>query len=111
MEAKRNFSTLFIIAHPFLERSRANRAVLEAVSRVAGVTVRNLYDLYPYFHIDVEEEQRQMMAHDLVVIQHPFFWFSMPALLKLWIDDVWLYGWAYGPEGDKLKGKKFWLSI
>jgi glutathione-regulated potassium-efflux system ancillary protein KefG len=111
MEAKRTFSTLFVIAHPFLERSRANRAVLEAVSGVAGVTTRNLYDLYPYFHIDVEEEQRQMMAHDLVVIQHPFFWFSMPALLKLWIDDVWLYGWAYGPDGDKLKGKKFWLSI
>jgi glutathione-regulated potassium-efflux system ancillary protein KefG len=104
-------SALFIIAHPFLERSRANRAVLEAVHGLDGVTIRNLYDLYPYFHIDVEEEQRQMIDHDLVVIQHPFFWYSMPALLKLWLDDVWLYGWAYGPDGNKLKDKKFWLSI
>jgi putative NADPH-quinone reductase len=102
---------MFLIAHPYLERSRANRAVLEAVRDVPGVRVRNLYDLYPYFHIDVEEEQRQMLEHDLIVVQHPFVWYNMPALLKLWLDEVWYYGFSYGPGGDKLKGKKFLLSI
>src|SRR4051794_39300314 len=111
METTSKFSTLFVIAHPFLERSRANRAVALAVDNVPGLRMRNLYDLYPYFHIDVEEEQKQMMAHDLIVIQHPMYWYSMPALLKQWLDEVWQCGWAYGPEGDKLKDKNFLLSV
>lgn len=111
MEPNTESSILFIVAHPYLERSRANRAVLGAVHDIPGLNVRNIYDLYPYFHIDVEEEQKHLLAHDLIVIQHPFYWYSMPALLKLWLDEVWLCGWAYGPEGDKLRGKKFLLSI
>ena len=104
-------STLFIVAHPYLERSRANRAVTEAVMDVQGVTVRRLYDLYPYFNINVNVEQKLLEENDLIVVQHPFYWYSMPALLKQWLDEVWLSGWAYGPGGDKLRGKKFLLSL
>ena len=33
----------------------------------------------------------------------------MPALQKLWIDEVLRFGWAYGPGGDALLGKDLWL--
>jgi glutathione-regulated potassium-efflux system ancillary protein KefF len=33
----------------------------------------------------------------------------MPALLKLWMDEVLSYGWAYGPGGTALQGKDLWL--
>jgi glutathione-regulated potassium-efflux system ancillary protein KefF len=33
----------------------------------------------------------------------------MPALLKLWLDEVLSYGWAYGPGGTALQGKDMWL--
>lgn len=55
--------------------------------------------------IDVRREQALLLAHDIVVLQHPFYWYSVPALLKEWIDLVLEHGWAYGPSGDRLAGK------
>jgi glutathione-regulated potassium-efflux system ancillary protein KefG len=102
---------LFIVAHPYLEKSRANKSVVRALEGIDGVTMHNLYDRYPYFHIDVPYEKQLLLSHEIIVVQHPMYWYSMPALLKLWLDDVFESGWAYGPGGDKLKGKKLMVSI
>lgn len=102
---------LFLAAHPYLEKSRANRAVVRAVTGMEGVTLHVLYERYPYFHVDVAYEKELLLSHELVVLQHPMYWYSMPALLKLWLDDVFESGWAYGPGGDKLKGKKLMVSL
>ncbi|WP_121498846.1 NAD(P)H-dependent oxidoreductase [Pseudomonas aeruginosa] len=48
---------------------------------------------------DVEEEQRKLMAADAVILLFPLWWFSMPAILKGWIDRVWAFGLAYGYQG------------
>jgi glutathione-regulated potassium-efflux system ancillary protein KefF len=45
----------------------------------------------------------------LLVWQQPIHWYSMPPLLKLWLDDVLAFGWAYGPGGTALRGKDLWL--
>ncbi len=45
------------------------------------------------------------------MLQFPLYWYSIPALLKKWIDDVFSYNFAYGSKGDKLKGKDFLLSF
>lgn len=104
-------SLLLIFAHPALEKSRVNRRLLAGVSDLPGVTVRDLYELYPDFQIDVAEEQAQLARHDIVVLQHPFYWYSAPALLKEWVDLVWEYGYAYGPEGKALHGKALLNAI
>ncbi|MCP6524857.1 NAD(P)H-dependent oxidoreductase, partial [Klebsiella pneumoniae] len=39
------------------------------------------------------------------------FWFNMPAILKLWFDEVFTYQFAYGSQGDKLKDKKVIISM
>jgi glutathione-regulated potassium-efflux system ancillary protein KefG len=44
------------------------------------------------------------------VVQHPFYWYSTPALVKQWEDLVLEHGWAYGSQGKKLAGKR-WLSV
>jgi putative NADPH-quinone reductase len=102
---------LFIVAHPFLRESRSNRAVVEAVSDLPGLTLHPLYDLYPYFHIDARHEMEILLAHDMIVVQHPFYWYSMPALMRHWVGEVFQPGWAYGAGGDKLKGKEFLVSL
>ncbi len=94
-----------IYAHPYAEQSLANRELLAAVDDLPFVTRRSLYDLYPDFDIDVEAEQHALAAADLIVLQHPVYWYSTPALLKLWIDDVLALGWAYGEGGTALVGK------
>lgn len=103
---------LVLAAHPDLGRSHATRAVLNALRAApaaARVELRDLYRLYPDFHIHVDAEQRALASARLVVMLHPIYWYSMPALQKLWLDEVLRLGWAYGPGGTALQGKDFWL--
>jgi glutathione-regulated potassium-efflux system ancillary protein KefG len=96
---------LVLFAHPVLERSRVNRHLADAASAVDGVTLHDLYEAYPSGDVDVEREQSLLLEHDVVVWQHPFYWYSVPALLKEWADLVLEHGWAYGAGGDKLRHK------
>ena len=97
--------TLILFAHPALEKSRVNRRLAAAVRSLEGVTFHDLYEEYPDFDVDVRREQELLVRHDLLVLQHPFFWYSIPPLLKQWIDLVLEHGWAYGSEGTALAGK------
>ncbi len=94
-----------VLAHPYPDRSRANRLLARAVDDLPGVVLRSLYDLYPDFAIDADAERTALAASDVVVWQHPILWYTAPALLKLWFEQVLTDGWAYGPGGDALRGK------
>jgi glutathione-regulated potassium-efflux system ancillary protein KefF len=94
-----------VFAHPYPHRSRANRSLLHALHDLPGLEVRSLYDLYPDFAIDVEAEQKALLAARIVVWQHPLYWYSVPPLLKLWFDKVLSYGFAFGEEKQALRGK------
>ncbi|MDO5288192.1 MAG: NAD(P)H-dependent oxidoreductase [Pseudomonadota bacterium] len=48
---------------------------------------------------DVEQEQRKILAADAVILLFPLWWFSMPAIMKGWIERVWAFGLAYGYQG------------
>ena len=97
---------LVLFAHPSLHRSRVNRVLIEAVTGLPGVTVRDLYELYPDQDIDVSAEQALVAEHDVLVFHHPFYWYSVPPLLKAWIDLVFAHGWAYGRGSGALRGKR-----
>ncbi|MGW2628807.1 NAD(P)H-dependent oxidoreductase [Streptomyces chattanoogensis] len=98
-------STLIVLAHPDLAASRTNAALTDAVRTEPGVTVHDLYAAYPDFRIDVAREQRLLLAHDRIVLQFPFYWYSAPPLLKAWLDEVLAYDFAYGSQGSALHGK------
>jgi glutathione-regulated potassium-efflux system ancillary protein KefG len=100
---------LVLFAHPSYRTSRLNKAMIAAARAVDGVTVHDLYETYPDFAIDVEREQGLLVDHDAVVLQHPFFWYSAPSIVKEWQDLVLEHGWAYGQSGRKLEGK-LWLQ-
>jgi glutathione-regulated potassium-efflux system ancillary protein KefG len=98
---------LVLFAHPALEKSRVNRVLIEGLARKEGITFHDLYEAYPDLDIDIKHEQELLSAHDVIVFHHPFYWYSAPAILKEWMDLVLEHGWAYGSEGNALKGKWF----
>jgi glutathione-regulated potassium-efflux system ancillary protein KefG len=102
---------LVLFAHPAFHRSRVNRVLVEAVKAMEGITFHDLYDAYPDFGIDVPSEQELLVAHDVVVFHHPFFWYSTPAILKEWQDLVLQHNWAYGHRGTALRGKTLFNVI
>ncbi|WHS58176.1 glutathione-regulated potassium-efflux system oxidoreductase KefF [Pseudomonas sp. G2-4] len=102
---------LIVYAHPYPDQSRVNQQMLKRASSHPDVVVRSLYDLYPDFDIDVEAEQRAVEQARLVVLQHPMYWYSMPPLLKLWIDKVFTHGWAYGRGTTALKDKSLLWAV
>ena len=102
---------LILFAHPALQKSRVNRQLISRVRDLEGITFHDLYETYPDFHIHVGKEQALLQENDIIVFQHPLFWFSMPALLKEWQDLVLQHKWAYGKEGVALKRKKLLSAV
>lgn len=98
---------LVIFTHPNYDNSIANRALREAITSLSHVTIHDLYTHYSDFFIHVKQEQKLVEQHDVIVFQHPFYWYHAPALLKEWLDMVLEHGWAYGEGGTKLHGK-YW---
>ena len=106
-----NKDIYLLAAHPAWRESRVNRPMMQAAQTVPRVRVQDLYSSYPDYVIDVAGEQAAIEKAQLIVLLHPIHWYSMPALQKLWVDEVLTYGWAYGEAGDKLKGKDLWLVV
>jgi glutathione-regulated potassium-efflux system ancillary protein KefG len=102
---------LVLFAHPRLSASIAQRKLLETAHGIMNVTVHDLYAAYPDMLIDRKREQDLVLSHDLIIFQHPFYWYSSPAIIKEWLDIVLDFGWAYGPGGDKLHGKYMMSAI
>lgn len=115
--------TLVIIAHPDLAgSSRINRRwAAELAAHPDEFAVRDLYALYPTEHLsaaDIAAERAALSAAETVVLQFPIYWYSAPALLRTWTDDVYGDGWAYGGEvaepgqpGRALAGKTFACAV
>lgn len=60
---------------------------------------------------DVLVEQARIDAADTLVLVFPIYWWSMPALLKGWIDRVFTGGWAYDSQEGKLVKKLRHLRV
>jgi putative NADPH-quinone reductase len=100
--------TLVIHAHPNPQRSLITRDLKAVFDAAPDTQVRSLYELYPDFDIDVATEQQALSRAELVVWLAPVHWYSVPALMKHWIDQVLAHGWAYGHDRHALAGKSAW---
>lgn len=104
--------TLVVVTHPDIANSKINKRWLEELKKYPEqFTVHELYKAYPDGVIDVLAEQKLIEQHVDLVLQFPIYWFNCPPLLKQWLDEVFTYGWAYGPEGDKIKGRNVRLAV
>ena len=102
---------LILFAHPLFEKSRVHNELLLQAQSLSGVTINDLYQNYPDFDIDVGREKSLLLENDIIIWQHPLYWYSAPAILKQWQDLVLEHGWAYGKYGSALSGKKIFNVI
>jgi putative NADPH-quinone reductase len=106
---------LVVVTHPHIESSQVNRRWLQAATELESeFTVHRLHEAYRHGGaLDIKAEQARLLEHDAVILQFPLYWFSTPPLLKKWLDEVLLPGFAYGrDEADrKLAGKRIGLAI
>lgn len=58
---------------------------------------------------DIVAEQEKLLWADTVIFQFPLWWFSMPAIMKGWIDRVYANGFAYGvgEQSDRHWGDRY----
>lgn len=72
----------------FLEHDDSRALKVEAASKHAFETGTQ--------SPDIAEEQRKLRWADALILQFPLWWFSMPAIMKGWVERVYAYGLAYG---------------
>lgn len=100
--------TLVIVSHPYPQQSRVIKALQDTVENTADVTVRNLETLYgsDLMKFDVAAEQAACEDAQRIVFLYPTHWFNLTPALKAYLNEVWTYGWAFGPGGAALAGKQ-----
>ena len=101
---------LVVLAHPNLEQSEVNSHYLSKLKSIKEVSINNLYKKYPDYNIDVAKEQELLISHDIIIFQFPLYWFSSPALLRKWQDDVITSAFSIG-QNNKLKGKELMIVV
>lgn len=104
---------LIVSGHPDIDGdSVANKAILEELARLLPEAEIDRLDLmYPDYCIDVAAEQAKLVAADVVVLAYPVWWYSYPALMHKWMEDVFAHGFSHGRTGNKLAGKKLIASL
>ena len=103
---------LIVSGHTNLNNSVANKKILEELSKkIPNAEIDYLSKLYPDYKINIEEEQQKLLKADIIVLQYPLFWYSMPSLLEKWMEEVFKHGFSHGTAGDKLKDKKVIVSL
>ena len=103
---------LLINGHPAPTKSLAGKSIIENFAALCPQTeVRNLAELLIAGKFDIGAEQRALVQADIIIWQFPFYWYSVPAIMKKWIDDVLAHGFAYGSQGTALHGKQLLISF
>ncbi len=103
-------STLIINGHRNPKESVYGKALFDKAASLPEISVHTLIEKYPDFKIDGDKERELLSMHKNIVLQFPFYWYSTPAILKEWIDEVFSRGWAYG-GGTALAGKTLMVAI
>lgn len=111
MEMDSNMKTLIVVSHPKIESSKVNARWLEELAKYPDeLTIHHLDKTGNGIDFYIAAEQALVEQHDQLILQFPVYWFHCPALMKKWLDDVFLAGWAYG-DNNQMKHRKVGLIV
>ncbi|WP_429970415.1 NAD(P)H-dependent oxidoreductase [Fructilactobacillus sp. Tb1] len=96
--------TLVIVSHPEYHDSGTQGFLKRATEGLENVTWHYLSESE---QLDITAEQKLLMQHDRIIFQFPMYWYSAPATLKKWEDDVLTRAFTFKNEKGMLAGKEF----
>lgn len=104
---------LVITSHPYPDQSNVILKLQASTESKTGITVRNLESIYGnnVSGFDIAAEQKAAENAHRIVFLFPIHWFNLTPMLKAYMNEVWTYGWAFGPNGDALKGKELQVVV
>lgn len=108
---------MVVMAHEDITQSVINAHIKKTLQEQEHIVYKDLSQLYPTYNIDVQKEKEDLKHIEKIVFQFPMYWYSAPSLLKLWVDKVFEYGFAYeiDEQGQfhalALKDKKFQMIV
>ena len=77
---------LVVSAHGTVVDSVANKYILEDLkAKLPNAVFDDLDAQYADFNFDIKAEQAKLEAADIIVLQYPFYWYSMPGLMHRWM--------------------------
>lgn len=80
--------TLVLVAHPEFDNSPTQSFLKASTLNLEQVQYHVLDQSYPDYHIDVSAERQAIRGVDQLIFQFPLYWYSAPASLKAWLDQV-----------------------
>nr|WP_252354060.1 NAD(P)H-dependent oxidoreductase [Acetobacter sp. P5B1] len=97
---------MLVGGHPSPATSRYQNSMISRAEKIGAACI-SLCDRVTQGKFDVAAEQQLLVDADRIILSFPFYWYSYPAIMKQWMEDVFLPGFAYAAGGDKLVGKEF----
>lgn len=95
---------LVVNGHPRWEKSKALKSVMQVLNDGFELEVLELGRGPGNW--DIQEQQQAIERAEHIVFLFPLYWYGVPGGMKLWMDEVFTWGWAFDAQGGKLGGKK-----
>ncbi len=103
--------TIIIYGHTNPEQSNANKALLNLANK-DNIDVLTLIEKYPDGNFDIAKEQDRLLKYDQIILQFPFYWYNAPYIMKKYVDDIFIAGYAFkGALPGELKNKILKIAI
>lgn len=107
-----NKKTLVILAHPNVEGSSSHQFLIQTGQRYGQV---DYLDIASYYNQDggfqADEEVERLLRYDRIIFQFQLFWYQAPAILKIWMDQVFNYQIIASNVEEILKGKELGVVV
>jgi glutathione-regulated potassium-efflux system ancillary protein KefG len=102
---------LLLFGHPEMASTGFQASLISRVQNDPRFEVRILSQEHREIGFIALEEQQSIESAKSVILHFPLFWYSMPAIVKEWIDTVFTLGWAFDQNGGLLKKLPFVCSV
>ncbi|PAK77338.1 NAD(P)H-dependent oxidoreductase [Lentilactobacillus parakefiri] len=102
--------TLILISHPHFEDSGTQQFLKTSFYSLDDVKYQVIDDLYAATNaIDIDKEQNALRDFDRIIFQFPMYWYSSPASLKQFMDDVFTRNYIVAKHA--LKDKELGIVV